>query len=69
MDLCGIIIKLVIKLQYSCLQIISLNVTDIITDAKFLLIVEKDATFQRLLDDNFCNRMSPCIMVTVCYLP
>ncbi|CAK7320035.1 Meiotic recombination protein SPO11 [Vulpes lagopus] len=34
------------------------------TDAKFLLIVEKDATFQRLLDDNFCNRMSPCIMVT-----
>ncbi|XP_007949700.1 meiotic recombination protein SPO11 [Orycteropus afer afer] len=35
-----------------------------ITDAKFLLIVEKDATFQRLLDDNFCSRMSPCIMVT-----
>ncbi|XP_021009259.1 meiotic recombination protein SPO11 isoform X2 [Mus caroli] len=32
--------------------------------AKFLLIVEKDATFQRLLDDNFCSRMSPCIMVT-----
>uniref|UniRef100_A0A8C6I4P5 Meiotic recombination protein SPO11 n=1 Tax=Mus spicilegus TaxID=10103 RepID=A0A8C6I4P5_MUSSI len=36
----------------------------LITDAKFLLIVEKDATFQRLLDDNFCSRMSPCIMVT-----
>ncbi|XP_028625560.1 meiotic recombination protein SPO11 isoform X3 [Grammomys surdaster] len=33
-------------------------------NAKFLLIVEKDATFQRLLDDNFCSRMSPCIMVT-----
>ncbi|GAB1287271.1 Meiotic recombination protein SPO11 [Apodemus speciosus] len=32
--------------------------------AKFLLIVEKDATFQRLLDDNFCSRVSPCIMVT-----
>ncbi|XP_060237284.1 meiotic recombination protein SPO11 isoform X1 [Meriones unguiculatus] len=37
---------------------------NLITDAKFLLIVEKDATFQRLLDDNFCSRMSPCIMVT-----
>ncbi|KAM9589972.1 meiotic recombination protein SPO11 isoform 3-T3 [Trichechus inunguis] len=33
-------------------------------NAKFLLIVEKDATFQRLLDDNFCSKMSPCIMVT-----
>ncbi|XP_060058536.1 meiotic recombination protein SPO11 isoform X2 [Erinaceus europaeus] len=37
---------------------------NLITDAKFLLIVEKDATFQRLLDDNFCNKMAPCIMVT-----
>ncbi|XP_040844125.1 meiotic recombination protein SPO11 isoform X3 [Ochotona curzoniae] len=35
-----------------------------IQNARFLLIVEKDATFQRLLDDNFCSRMSPCIMVT-----
>ncbi|KAG8513360.1 Meiotic recombination protein SPO11, partial [Galemys pyrenaicus] len=41
-----------------------LNFTDLITDAKFLLIVEKDATFQRLLDDNFCSRTSPCIVVT-----
>ncbi|XP_073740037.1 meiotic recombination protein SPO11 isoform X3 [Callorhinus ursinus] len=40
------------------------GIQNLITDAKFLLIVEKDATFQRLLDDNFCNRMSPCIMVT-----
>ncbi|XP_034351458.1 meiotic recombination protein SPO11 isoform X2 [Arvicanthis niloticus] len=37
---------------------------NLMTDAKFLLIVEKDATFQRLLDDNFCSRVSPCIMVT-----
>ncbi|KAM5305143.1 meiotic recombination protein SPO11 isoform 3-T3 [Glossophaga mutica] len=35
-----------------------------IWNAKFLLIVEKDATFQRLLDDNFCTKMSPCIMIT-----
>ncbi|XP_051041405.1 meiotic recombination protein SPO11 [Phodopus roborovskii] len=40
------------------------GIRNLITDAKFLLIVEKDATFQRLLDDNFCSRMSPCIMVT-----
>ncbi|XP_063002622.1 meiotic recombination protein SPO11 [Elgaria multicarinata webbii] len=37
---------------------------NLITDAKFILIVEKDATFQRLLDDNFCGRMSPCIIIT-----
>ncbi|KAL2763523.1 meiotic recombination protein SPO11 isoform a [Daubentonia madagascariensis] len=40
------------------------GIRNLITDAKFVLIVEKDATFQRLLDDNFCNKMSPCIMVT-----
>ncbi|KAM4831901.1 meiotic recombination protein SPO11 isoform X2 [Urocitellus parryii] len=40
------------------------GIRNLITDAKFLLIVEKDATFQRLLDDDFCNKMSPCIMVT-----
>ncbi|XP_053429631.1 meiotic recombination protein SPO11 [Nycticebus coucang] len=40
------------------------GIRNLITDAKFLLIVEKDATFQRLLDDNFCKKMSPCIMVT-----
>ncbi|XP_060089216.1 meiotic recombination protein SPO11 [Heteronotia binoei] len=34
------------------------------TDAQFILIVEKDATFQRLLDDNFCSKLSPCIMIT-----
>lgn len=50
-------------------RVSSLNTTDLITDAKFLLIVEKDATFQRLLDDNFCYKMSPCIMVTVQCLP
>ncbi|XP_004620320.2 meiotic recombination protein SPO11 isoform X1 [Sorex araneus] len=40
------------------------GIQNLITDAKFLLIVEKDATFQRLLDDSFCHKMSPCIMVT-----
>ncbi|XP_043945993.1 meiotic recombination protein SPO11 [Protopterus annectens] len=34
------------------------------SSARFVLIVEKDATFQRLLDDDFCNKLSPCIMIT-----
>ncbi|NXL06525.1 SPO11 protein, partial [Mesembrinibis cayennensis] len=42
----------------------SLNSKDLISHAKFMLIVEKDATFQRLLDDDFCNKLSPCIMIT-----
>ncbi|XP_027709095.1 meiotic recombination protein SPO11 isoform X1 [Vombatus ursinus] len=40
------------------------GIRNLATDAKFLLIVEKDATFQRLLDDNFCNKLSPCIIIT-----
>ncbi|XP_038658855.1 meiotic recombination protein SPO11 isoform X4 [Scyliorhinus canicula] len=32
--------------------------------AKFVLVVEKDATFQRLLDDDFCTNLFPCIIVT-----
>lgn len=38
---------------------------DIVSSARFVLIVEKDATFQRLLDDDFCAKLSPCIMITV----
>lgn len=38
---------------------------DIVSSALFVLIVEKDATFQRLLDDDFCAKLSPCIMITV----
>ncbi|NWH70184.1 SPO11 protein, partial [Piaya cayana] len=41
-----------------------LNRKDLISHARFMLIVEKDATFQRLLDDDFCNKLSPCIMIT-----
>ncbi|NXO05114.1 SPO11 protein, partial [Rhinopomastus cyanomelas] len=40
------------------------GIKNLISHAKFILIVEKDATFQRLLDDNFCNKLSPCIMIT-----
>ncbi|XP_061590830.1 meiotic recombination protein SPO11 [Cololabis saira] len=39
-------------------------ITNIVSSAKFILIVEKDATFQKLLDDDFCTKLSPCIMIT-----
>ncbi|XP_064599336.1 LOW QUALITY PROTEIN: meiotic recombination protein SPO11-like [Liolophura sinensis] len=34
------------------------------SQAKFILIVEKDATFQKLIDDDFCHRLHPCILIT-----
>ncbi|XP_067448807.1 meiotic recombination protein SPO11 isoform X1 [Thunnus thynnus] len=40
------------------------GIRDIVSSAKFVLIVEKDATFQRLLDDDFCTKLSPCIIIT-----
>ncbi|XP_072773095.1 meiotic recombination protein SPO11 isoform X2 [Taeniopygia guttata] len=40
------------------------GIKNLTSHAKFILIVEKDATFQRLLDDNFFNKVSPCIMIT-----
>uniref|UniRef100_A0A673CFF4 DNA topoisomerase (ATP-hydrolyzing) n=1 Tax=Sphaeramia orbicularis TaxID=375764 RepID=A0A673CFF4_9TELE len=36
----------------------------IVSSARFIMIVEKDATFQRLLDDDFCTKLSPCIIIT-----
>ncbi|KAL1021477.1 hypothetical protein UPYG_G00013800 [Umbra pygmaea] len=40
------------------------GISNIVSSAKFVLIVEKDATFQRLLDDDICSKLSPCIMIT-----
>ncbi|XP_042347948.1 meiotic recombination protein SPO11 [Plectropomus leopardus] len=40
------------------------GIKNIVSSAKFVLVVEKDATFQRLLDDDFCTKLSPCIMIT-----
>uniref|UniRef100_A0A8C5TU91 DNA topoisomerase (ATP-hydrolyzing) n=1 Tax=Malurus cyaneus samueli TaxID=2593467 RepID=A0A8C5TU91_9PASS len=40
------------------------DILDLNSHAKFMLIVEKDATFQRLLDDDFFSKVSPCIMIT-----
>nr|BAM16279.1 Spo11 [Anguilla japonica] len=40
------------------------GIKNISSHAKFVLIVEKDATFQRLLDDGFCSKLAPCIIIT-----
>ncbi|XP_013866004.1 meiotic recombination protein SPO11 [Austrofundulus limnaeus] len=40
------------------------GIRNIVSSAKFVMIVEKDATFQRLLDDDFCTKLSPCILIT-----
>ncbi|XP_047457319.1 meiotic recombination protein SPO11 [Mugil cephalus] len=40
------------------------GIRNIVSSAKFVMIVEKDATFQRLLDGDFCAKLSPCIMIT-----
>ncbi|XP_024914773.1 meiotic recombination protein SPO11 isoform X2 [Cynoglossus semilaevis] len=40
------------------------GIRNIVSSAKFVLIVEKDATFQTLLDEDFCSKLHPCIMIT-----
>ncbi|KAK6989509.1 meiotic recombination protein SPO11-like isoform X1 [Biomphalaria glabrata] len=34
------------------------------TQAKFVLVVEKDATFQKLMSHQFCKKMKTCILIT-----
>ncbi|CAH1773660.1 unnamed protein product [Owenia fusiformis] len=37
---------------------------DMYTDARFVLVVEKDATFQKLMEEDICNKLGPCIVIT-----
>ena len=48
-----------------CRHLTSIILLDIHSEAKVVLVVEKDATFQRLLDDGVLRRLKPCILVTV----
>lgn len=41
----------------------AVQVTSIVSDAKFILLVEKDAAFMRLAEDRFYNTY-PCIILT-----
>ncbi|XP_052258155.1 meiotic recombination protein SPO11-like isoform X2 [Dreissena polymorpha] len=40
------------------------GIHNIVTCARFILVVEKDATFQKLLEDKVCNTLGPCILIT-----
>lgn len=35
------------------------------SNARFVLLVEKDATFQKLLDEGALHRLGPCVLITV----
>ena len=35
------------------------------SEAKFVLLIEKEATFQRLLDSQFYSKCGPSILITV----
>ena len=39
--------------------------SDLQTDAQLVLVVEKDATFQKLLTDDFCTHFGRVILITV----
>ncbi|XP_059086270.1 meiotic recombination protein SPO11-like isoform X2 [Tigriopus californicus] len=40
------------------------GISQLASDAKFILVVEKDAVFQRLADDNFAVIYQPCLVIT-----
>ncbi|XP_020605537.1 meiotic recombination protein SPO11-like [Orbicella faveolata] len=40
------------------------GIYDMHSDAKFVLVVEKEASFQRLMDDNVLQKLNPCIVIT-----
>jgi hypothetical protein len=35
------------------------------SNARFILLVEKDAAFQKLLDEGILERLGPCLLITV----
>lgn len=54
---------LVLHLRTWLTRLYLLQVTDVRSDAKFILLVEKDAAFMRLAEDRFYNTY-PCIVLT-----
>ena len=41
-----------------------LTISQVLLCSRFVLVVEKDATFQRLLDDGVCSAIGPCVVIT-----
>ncbi|PFX31488.1 Meiotic recombination protein SPO11 [Stylophora pistillata] len=62
-------IACMLKVPRHCLHVLAaskaIDRLDIHSDAKFVLVVEKEASFQRLMDDNVLHRLHPCIVITV----
>ncbi|RUS88480.1 hypothetical protein EGW08_003738 [Elysia chlorotica] len=40
------------------------DMQNLCTSANFVLVVEKDASFQKLMGEQFCQKMGPCILIT-----
>lgn len=61
-----IFLKKLFALFYVLFWYLTLNSTDltISTNAQFVLFVEKDATFQRLLDEKVFETLGPIILIT-----
>jgi meiotic recombination protein SPO11 len=38
------------------------------SDARYVLVVEKDCTFQKIIDAHFLRAYGPCILLTVSIL-
>lgn len=50
---------------------VPINVSDVenlTSTAKWMLIIEKDASFQTLLDSSAVEKLDSCILITVKYL-
>ncbi len=43
------------------------SIEQVESNARFVLIVEKDATFAKLCDEQLIELLGPCIMITVFY--
>ncbi|XP_075213811.1 meiotic W68 [Lycorma delicatula] len=41
-----------------------INLTNFKSNARFVLVVEKDATFQKLLDEKVLEKLGPCVLIT-----
>ena len=39
------------------------------SQARCVLVVEKDSVFRRLIDDEFPQRCLPCVLITACGFP
>lgn len=44
----------------------TMSIKKVETAARFVLLVEKHTVYEKLLVEDVLNRLSPCILITVC---